>query len=689
MASKSPGGSKKGTKSTTDSVETPDNSDSASSSRAGTFSKAASSLSQRVSLFGSGRKKSKNVKEGSESPAAAPTRLEVAYYGKRTDARDRSTEDPRRHAIPRANLSPTRSSGSTPEVKARAKLRKKSLEKERERRVSRERELEREKRRERSRSREKLAAEKTSSSTTNPLTSTSFHHHHRHHQSSSQEQRDSPKWSFKTETSLHEIESSVPPIPPVRRNRSPVKSTEEIHPSPKTSTPNKKTPYQFWKEHKVRDSRSEEKVLYAYEEVGQGAVRKVFHESEEVFVHEDPGSRPGDKADDILDRWKRERAKRDRERHGSGLSSASSSTAEPLSKVSIVSTHPSKAEKLTKMQSESVLQVQKSKDKDRKSSLSAMFHSLTKKKSKEDEGSDSEKQKKYSIAALMQNTALNPSFHDAVLHPADQETGNGSAKKSPDEPVLGTILHPKPPKIPGGPSTSQRSPFEEWRHYRGQRKTSEHPPTSGSHLEPPRRISAPTHSPMGLRAPTPDPDYDSISMSSAGSKSSRRGVDSSHEDLHRLVGPQYYTGSGYRSSSAMGIPRFVHRPASMLSASPRLERPLGASNESFGPTLASAESHQWYQGYSHEAFPHEAEFEDASFAGHNFDGRIHSIKGKKDLPNWQIMNYSISSKWRDCHLSKLFFRILSGRFVSLKRPTNVSSSLELLKRKIAGPKIQN
>jgi hypothetical protein len=79
------------------------------------------------------------------------SRIEIAYHGKRTDARDRSSEDPARHTLPRAVLSPRPDSESDTEVdagsqKSDAKKRsfrsKKSKSKEKERRASRERELE-------------------------------------------------------------------------------------------------------------------------------------------------------------------------------------------------------------------------------------------------------------------------------------------------------------------------------------------------------------------------------------------------------------------------------------------------------------------------------------------------------------------------------------------------------------------
>ena len=86
------------------------------------------------------------------------SRIEIAYHGKRTDARDRSSEDPIRHTLPRANLStppiqqvPKQNSNSDEEnnsdkssTKKRRSFRsKRSKSKEKERRASRERELER------------------------------------------------------------------------------------------------------------------------------------------------------------------------------------------------------------------------------------------------------------------------------------------------------------------------------------------------------------------------------------------------------------------------------------------------------------------------------------------------------------------------------------------------------------------
>ena len=328
-----------------------------------------------------------------------------------------------------------------------------------------------------------------------------------------------------------------------------------------TSTPKKaSTPYQTWREQRV-DSTAVTSIS-----ASGGAVSKTT-----------PQQPKSENAEDILKRWKTERAKRIR--HTSGNSSeASSTTAEPTVK---------------------------------KSSFSAVFHPFSRKKSKESQ------ENKYSITALMTSAALNPEFHDTVLRPASNGNKQPQEANGEKAPILGTVLKPVLPKSTGGatPTSSTtprtgatpRTPFEEWRHYRA------------------LRDGRPSPSPT-FRTRTPDPDYDTVSIaSSTGSKSSGAGlrlsVPSSHEDLHRQVGPQYY---GNRSSSAMGIPRYIHRPPrppSLMSASPRLEHPPSEAH------LASLESQLWYQNYSHESFPHEAEFDERKVVG-NYDGRIHSIRGK-------------------------------------------------------------
>lgn len=615
----------------------------------GSLSRAASKLG---SLFGSGRRKGRKKSKNDEEKASGSARLEVAYYGHRTDARDRSSEDPRRHVIPRASLSSSPVPKGDHDISSeeenskgeKQKMRKKSIEREKGRRVSRERELEREKRlRERSRSRERLGhltsteqAKVNLTSSTQDLLQKQLFESAAHISSTTvtafkssspsplsrskssvgastnvtsltQSAKDSSfvkrQTSFRVERNFElSRHGKMPPVPPPRLNKSKVSSSSPTPPPQVTEMSfevkrdsTSKTPYQFWREQ-----------------------RQSVHEKE---ADKSITSPEPEKADEILTRWKLERAKRVRNLSGnSAVSNASSSTAEPLKKKVLPTSHP-KPQFVSIKSDNSLLDKEKSKNggdpKDRKSSLSAMFQSLTKRKSSKE---PKDEERKYSIKSLMKTTALDPEFHEAVLHPVED--------KGEPEPVLGTVLHPVLPK-----GTQSRTPFEEWRHYRETKKVSAPPILSHS------PITAPT---LAVRAKTPDPDYDSVSVASTSSRSSAGRMahlhESSHEDIHRLVGPQYYNPS-QRSYSAMGIPRFVHRPRgpSIVSASPRLERPLNyqSSNESFfsksvlsGGRLASAQSHQWYQEYSHDAFPHEAEFGEETKIG-NFDGRIHSIKGKK------------------------------------------------------------
>ena len=90
-------------------------------------------------------------KEKSKKQSSEYSRIEIAYHGKRTDARDRSSEDPIRHTLPRATLTPIpavdsnsdeEKSDKSGSKKQRSFRSKRSKSKEKERRASRERELE-------------------------------------------------------------------------------------------------------------------------------------------------------------------------------------------------------------------------------------------------------------------------------------------------------------------------------------------------------------------------------------------------------------------------------------------------------------------------------------------------------------------------------------------------------------------
>jgi len=88
-------------------------------------------------------------KEKSKKQSSEYSRIEIAYHGKRTDARDRSSEDPIRHTLPRVALTPIPAADSNSDEsdksgskKQRSFRSKRSKSKEKERRASRERELE-------------------------------------------------------------------------------------------------------------------------------------------------------------------------------------------------------------------------------------------------------------------------------------------------------------------------------------------------------------------------------------------------------------------------------------------------------------------------------------------------------------------------------------------------------------------
>ena len=145
---------------------------------------ARSSLTERVGFFEQvWKSRQRSGSRGKESSSSGTvvrrrersgTRVETAYHGKRADARDRSSEDPKRHRIPRASLSPSPVAArpeedlDAEEVRTRIRTRSGSR-KNMDRRVSRERSLEKERRksreegeRERKRSREEAVRRSTS-----------------------------------------------------------------------------------------------------------------------------------------------------------------------------------------------------------------------------------------------------------------------------------------------------------------------------------------------------------------------------------------------------------------------------------------------------------------------------------------------------------------------------------------------
>ena len=102
---------------------------------------ARSSLSDKVGFFeqvfsknrqrSRSRGKDESVRSAGANSGTTPasshvSRVEVGYHGPRTDARDRSSEDPRHHRIPRASLSPTLPEDGDGQQNPRKKIRSRS-----------------------------------------------------------------------------------------------------------------------------------------------------------------------------------------------------------------------------------------------------------------------------------------------------------------------------------------------------------------------------------------------------------------------------------------------------------------------------------------------------------------------------------------------------------------------------------
>ena len=99
-------------------------------------------------VFTSTRRRSRSRSGGEARGKSRLSRVSAGYHGPRTDARDRSSEDPRRHRIPRASLSPVSVPGQAQEEQHDSKLRSRSASRvtQMDRRASRERSYDRERR---------------------------------------------------------------------------------------------------------------------------------------------------------------------------------------------------------------------------------------------------------------------------------------------------------------------------------------------------------------------------------------------------------------------------------------------------------------------------------------------------------------------------------------------------------------
>ena len=262
------------------------------------------------------------------------------------------------------------------------------------------------------------------------------------------------------------------------------------------------------------------------------------------------------------------------------------------------------------------------KEKRKKSSLSSMISSVfTRKKTS---SSPLPKKKKSSLGAMIEAQGA-----PSILDPEAQQK----------------IIDRQEPEPTTPPS---RSPYQEWRTNREQ-----HREEQGGYLAmgPPRR---PDDTAGSRRGPTPDPDYDNMSIrsdSSLGSMGPRAPRIREEESEGSEVGSDYggrFTPRSAKSEYGRRIPdtnstslftgfgRGTTSPSP--SATPPPNRRERSSVDSFfgknGATVAqSSDSQIWYQKYKHTSFSHQNEntFGDPIYG--TFDGRITSKRGEPLLVN--------------------------------------------------------
>ena len=260
----------------------------------------------------------------------------------------------------------------------------------------------------------------------------------------------------------------------------------------------------------------------------------------------------------------------------------------------------------------------KEKKEKKKSSLSSMISSVFKKKSS---SSPLPKKKKSSLTAMIEAqgppSILDPEAQSKIIDPQQQ-------------------LEPAP--------TIAKSPYQEWRAAREKSKDKE---SSYLSMGPPGR---PMDELAGsMRGPTPDPDYDNMSMrsdSSFGSvgpraprireeesEGSEVGSDFGGRFTPRSVKSEYGRRVPHSQTTSMfaGFGRGTSSPSP--SATPPPLRRDRISADSFfgknGATVGETSSSQiWYNRYKHSSFnhPNQNTFGDPIYG--TFDGRITNMRGE-------------------------------------------------------------
>ena len=375
-----------------------------------------------------------------------------------------------------------------------------------------------------------------------------------------------------------------------------------------SSTPRKpSTPFQLWREEHLKqemgvhhsvlgqiDTLPTNTARISMEVMGATASPRRTSEPArkypptKLYIEDEP-----DKKVETFMRWKQQRREQDED-----TVSETRHLSELEREIEIVQSREKSRERQLSGESETSGQVSRSdqsRKKDKKSSISSILSVFTRKKSL--------KKKKSSLTAMMEKEAAG-----SVLDPEAQ-------KKIIEQPE----------------GERSKSPYQEWRSLRSEQERSE-----------PHQVRQ-SVTPLSLRSPTPDPDYDNLSFQSNSPRAPRirpayddNSSDTSFEDYGGR-----YTPRSAASEYGRNIPRYQPMP-NILSGlsrgvSPAISETGGAkrspsTDSFFGKNGASvgqqANSQIWYQKYKHSSFshPNQTSFGEPTYGA--FDGRISKFRGK-------------------------------------------------------------
>jgi len=504
------------------------------------------------------------------------SRIEIAYHGKRTDARDRSSEDPIRHTLPRANLStppiqqlPKQNSNSDEEdnsdkssTKKRRSFRsKRSKSKEKERRASRERELER------SRGRDPPKSLESASSSTS-----------------------SPPVSMPTT-----VEMNFEVLRPGTSYGS--KSEEESSPVPKK----KSSTFQFWRDQQLKKAEAKQAQLEASAEARKS--------DNNVTVSSLPIKSPKPERVVVKD--------------GASATTTTSTSDKKFGRSSSLSalfsafSRKKSSQKTDRKLSKDIL--------DESSPLSPDFHASIMQGTEGSSQPESQIQEVPEESPEMSRTSKSPlqawrlyrqKTHPELLREIPPTVPELSNENSEAEPITLNLVSP-PNETHRPPTADPEIPTPDYD------QMSVASSGASSFMSARYFYNRATDSSMEELRPQ-GPHYYGYNFS-RGSVTATPPIRSSSQ----FNIPRYAIKSRTRSLLSAS-PRLEHigGPGGS-SRSPSTDSIFGGgSRMGGGSNFGSNDSQIWYQNYQSDAFPHDAVFGDEDFKGHSVDGRIHHIKGE-------------------------------------------------------------